>query len=181
MKEQTLVRRTRKMLSECLKPPLVVREGKALLYRITVGQELVVGVNPSAPTRGQSAFQTDLCVCEQSGKLEIPRVVLEFKLGLSTHDILTYSAKARKHKQVYPYLRYGIVVGSERTIAGKFFVHNEALDFCIALSQIPAQSRQRVLRDLVRAEVAASRKLLRTATGKLDANFFRLDVQLRRI
>ena len=32
---------------------------------------------------------------------------MEFKQGLSTHDVLTYSAKATRHKQVYPYLRYG--------------------------------------------------------------------------
>ena len=33
--------------------------------------------------------------------VKIPRVVMEFKQGLSTHDVLTYSAKATRHKQVY--------------------------------------------------------------------------------
>jgi len=61
----------------------------------------------------------------------------EFKPGISTHDILTYSAKARKHKQVYPYLRYGLVASRERFVAGKFFTHNEALDFYLAAGGLP--------------------------------------------
>lgn len=181
MNEDTLVRRVRNLLARTLNPPLVVHQGAALLYRISVDHQLVVGADPESPTRGRSAFQTDLCVFEKSGTREIPRVVLEFKLGLSTHDILTYSAKAGRHKQIYPYLRYGVVVGKEPTIRGKFFVHNSALDFCIALAAIPPRSLERVLGALVRAEVRASRALLRTATGKMDANLFRSDIQLRRL
>jgi hypothetical protein len=181
MTEEKLVLRVQRLLSHSLKSPFVVHRGAALLYRITVDGELLVGVDPESPTRGRSAFQTDLCVFEKTATREIPRVVLEFKVGLSTHDILTYSAKAAKHKQIYPYLRYGVVVGSEPTIRTKFFVHNGSLDFCIALSQISHGSLENVMSRLVRAEVRASRQLLRTATGKLDANFFRTDIQLRRV
>jgi hypothetical protein len=42
----------------------------------------------------------------------VPRVVVEFKLGsVTTHDALTYLAKAATHKNVHPYLRYGIIIG----------------------------------------------------------------------
>ena len=34
--------------------------------------------------------------------MEIPRVVMEFKPRITTHDVIIYSAKARKHKQIYP-------------------------------------------------------------------------------
>ena len=96
-------------------PPLSIKRGKALLYRVTVNNRLKVTVEPHAPKRGQSAFETDLCVFETVGSepVKIPRVVMEFKQGLSTHDVLTYSAKATRHKQVYPYLRYGLVIGKE--------------------------------------------------------------------
>ena len=59
------------------------------------------------PKRGDSAFQTDLCIFEEkSPELLLPRIVLEFKTTLTTHDVLTYSMKAERHKAIYPYLRY---------------------------------------------------------------------------
>ena len=101
---------------EVLSPPLTIARGKPLLYQVTVNNELKLTVKPDDPRRGSSAFETDLCVFERKPSgVEIPRVVLEFKGRISTHDILTYSAKAKKHKQVYPYLRYGIVMSEVAT------------------------------------------------------------------
>ena len=95
-------------------PPLSIERGKALLYRVTVDNRLKMTVDPCAPKRGKLAFETNLCVFETVGSesVQIPRVVMEFKKSLSTHDVLTYSAKAARHKQVYPYLRYGLVIGT---------------------------------------------------------------------
>ena len=85
-------------------PPLSIERGKPLLYRVTVNNRLKMTVKPHDPKRGQSAFETDLCVFETVGSepVKIPRVVMEFKQGLSTHDVLTYSAKATRHKQGVP-------------------------------------------------------------------------------
>jgi hypothetical protein len=85
-----------------------------LFYQLTLDNELNL-IPPvdqlPKPRKGQPAFQTDLCVFEEKKEdLFIPRVVMEFKGSITTHDVLTYSAKARKHKQVYPYLRYGIIL-----------------------------------------------------------------------
>jgi hypothetical protein len=99
---------------QVLRPPLIIERGAVLLYEITVDNNLRVTVNPKRPIRGDSAFQTDLCVFElKPNDIKLPRVVLEFKASITTHDIVTYSAKARKHKQVYRYLRYGLVVSNE--------------------------------------------------------------------
>lgn len=152
----------------------MVRRGAALLYQITLDSDLTARVNPRAPARGQSAFQTDLCVFDA----ETPRVVLEFKAGLTTHDVLTYSAKARKHKQIYPFLRYGVVVGKESTVARRFFVHNEALDFCVALSGKRGQILARILSDLVQAEIRSSRRLQRMLSGQGEARLYRTDIHL---
>ena len=163
-----------------LKPPLHVERGAALLYQVTVNNELNLTVNPKSPSRGQSAFQTDLCVSEQRPHdVHLPRVVLEFKSSLTTHDVLTYSTKARKHKQVYPYLRYGIVVADELAIPRRFFVHNEALDFCLVLGTVRGSSLSRVLANLLRAEVRASRRLESIFYGKLSASLFRSEPTLR--
>jgi hypothetical protein len=137
MKEDDFVGIALGAAQEIVAPPLSVVRGAALLYQITVDNRLSVRVQPRKPVRGQSAFQTDLCVFEEvrfeenskDVKVQIPRVVMEFKPGLSSHDVITYSAKARKHKSVYPYLRYGLVIANETTIPGRFFIHNEALDF----------------------------------------------------
>jgi hypothetical protein len=103
---------------EILQFPLHVKRGAPLLYEIKVNNNLQV-MEPERirkPTRGASAFQTDLCIFEErSPEILIPRVVIEFKTRITTHDVLTYSAKAIKHKQIYPYLRYGILVSGEKT------------------------------------------------------------------
>src|SRR4051794_22853450 len=68
-----------------------------LIYKVIVGRDLKFYPAKTVPPRGLGfAFQTDLCLFEHidNGK-DIPRVVFEFKIGLSTHDIILYSTKAR--------------------------------------------------------------------------------------
>ena len=89
--------------------PFRVVRGAPLLYEIRVNNNLEVVSQEQVrkPKRGTSAFQTDLCIFEdKTPEVSIPRVVIEFKTGITTHDVLTYSAKAVRHKKIYPYLRY---------------------------------------------------------------------------
>jgi hypothetical protein len=159
MAEDALVTVAHAAVMSQLKPPLSVRRGAALLYAVTVDNRLVVRVDPRRPVRGQAAFETDLCVFEEHDGVEIPRVVIEFKPRITTHDVLTYSAKARKHKQIYPYLRYGMIMGAERALPGRFFVHNEALDFALATLALEPAAFLTELQQLVVREIAASRAL----------------------
>ncbi len=53
----------------------------------------------------------------------VPRVVAEVKFrrrpkdpGVTTHDVITYSEKARLIRTVYPYLRYGLILGKRTKI-----------------------------------------------------------------
>ena len=155
----------------------VVR-GEALLYQVAIDNHLELTVDVKAPPkRGQSAFQTDLCVFEKRRGLRIPRVVLEFKTRITTHDVLTYSAKARKHKQVYPYLRYGVVISEEAHIPGRVFTHNEALDFAVAAGGLKAAAFERLLGSLLRAELRASRRLEAVAFGESRIRVFRSEVR----
>lgn len=141
--------------------PLTVVRGAALLYQVTVNNRLQLTVEPTAPKRGRSAFETDLCVFEEIDGVRIPRVVMEFKSSITTHGVLTYSAKARKHKQVYPYLRYGIVASGEAIVPRRFFRHNEALDYCFAA----ARHRSRGLRPML-TELTAMRLLGRVVWSR---------------
>jgi hypothetical protein len=180
MSEDRLVAAAHRVLARSLPRRFNVQRGAPLLYQVQVDNRLDFTVKASAPTRGQSAFQTDLCVFERvAANTRIPRVVLEFKTGLSTHDILTYSTKARRHKQVYPYLRYGIVAAREPRVTAKFFNHNEALDFVIAAGSLSASRFAGLLRSLIRKEVSASRRLERMAFDSSNAVVYRNEVTVR--
>ena len=56
-------------------------------------------------------FETDLLVYEKIENSIKPRVIIESKIqSVTTHDAITYSYKAQCHKNVIPYLRYGIIL-----------------------------------------------------------------------
>ena len=74
-------------------------------------------------------------------------------------------------------MRYGLVIGGDSTIAGRFFTHNEALDFCVAAGSFKEVRIHELFASLIRNEVAASRKLERGIFGKEPVHLFRLDVQ----
>lgn len=165
---------------EILTPPLSIERAAALLYQVAVDNELRLTVDPKSPRRGTSAFQTDLCILETkpSGTV-IPRVVFEFKTRITTHDVLTYSAKARKHKQVYPYLRYGVVMSEERQIAGRVFNHNESLDFAAAVGNLDGEELRAFFATLFEDEIAASKRLESVFFGLPRARLFRNEVLVR--
>ncbi len=161
-----------------LRPPYFIKRGASLLYQITVDNKLKIVVNPKKPKRGQSAFETDLCIFEKvNTEIEIPRVVLEFKKGLSTHDVLIYSSKASRHKEIYPYLRYGLVIGNESKVPGKFFTHNRALDFCVAAKSYKENELESMLSKLFKEEIKSSRKLESIVFDRLETKIFRYNIE----
>jgi hypothetical protein len=163
-KEDPFVTTAEALARDVLKAPLSVQRGACLFYEISVDNKLNLQADPKVPLRGQGAFQTDLCVFEQvSPDVALPRVVLEFKKGVTTHDVLTYSAKARRHKQVYPYLRYGMILSSLKAVPGRVFKHNESLDFVAALGELSDAKVRATLSALFTSEITASRLLEKIA------------------
>jgi hypothetical protein len=161
--------------------PLVVRRGAVLLYQVRVDNNLRVMPQERVrdPKRGDSAFQTDLCLFESKAEdILLPRVVMEFKTGITTHDVLTYSAKAAKHKQIYPYLRYGLVASTPTRVPGRFFTHNEALDFCLSLGGLTDQESANAFGRLLIEELDSSRFLERIAFGEIESRLFRNKIVL---
>jgi hypothetical protein len=178
VKEDEFVEVALKAAKQVLTGSLSIERGASLLYQVTVDNRLEITVKPKEPKRGQSAFQTDLCVFDEVKKgIRLPRVVLEFKTGLSTHDVLTYSSKARKHKQVYPYLRYGLVIANDKNLPGRFFTHNEALDFGVAAGAYRRNRLQELFATLLKLEVQASRQLERIIYGKEAVQLYRTGVE----
>jgi hypothetical protein len=185
MTESQFVSRVKNLARRVLPRGFEIRPGEPLWYEITVDNRLELTAKPlEKPRQGHGAFQTDLCVFElvqgREKQIEIPRVVLECKLGLSTHDVLTYSAKARRHKQIYPYLRYGLLLASPESVPRRFFLHNESLDFFVAVGALRKDQLRARVAKLLKQEIHASGQLKRIAFGKADAVVYRRLIALQR-
>ncbi len=88
----------------------VAYRGKALLYELKVDEDLNVIGDPKNPKRGSGAFETDVTIFAKRDGVEVPFIIIEVKESITSHDIITYSNKAARHKTVYPFLRYGWIL-----------------------------------------------------------------------
>jgi len=91
-------------------------------------------------------------------------VVLEFKTKVTTHDVLTYSTKAEKHKTIYPYLRYGLVLSGDKYVPKRFFTHNEGLDFCMCTEGTSNSAAARAFELLLQEEIECCWRRSRSAS-----------------
>lgn len=146
---------------------ILVQTGRRLPYALHISGYPNNAGEPdfTKPEQGELyPYQTDLLILERQsdGKNWVPRVVVEFKLGdVSTHDALTYSAKAATHKNVHPYLRYGIVVGNfSRPVPRRLIRHGHHFDFMLTLgSKKLSDAHRKQLVQLLTDEVTASQEL----------------------
>ncbi len=108
-------------------------------------------------------FATDFVVVEDTDGGWKPRVVVEAKVGsITTHDAITYSHKAANHKSVFPYLRYGIMLGNRGhyPLPGRLYRHGTQFDFMISFREYePSAQELEAFRDVLLEEVQASQDL----------------------
>jgi hypothetical protein len=104
-KEDLFCRKIQGLLRKQLSRGYSVTVAENLLYKLEVDVDGQLRPKDwQSPTRGQYAFQTDILI--KKAEPAIPLVVVELKFGrFNTHDIIAYSAKATRHKEIYPYLR----------------------------------------------------------------------------
>jgi hypothetical protein len=119
----------------------------------------------NAPKQKQNiSYETDILIYELLGPKEWkPRIVIEGKLGsVTTHDAITYSQKALTHKNVHPYLRYGIILGNRKhyPLPGRLFRHGAYFDFMLSWKAFePKDDELDCLISLIMEEVEASKNL----------------------
>jgi len=81
-------------------------------------------------------YETDLLVYQRiDNEKWKPRIIIEGKINsVTTHDAITYSQKASTHKNVHPYLRYGILLGNRKhyPLPGRLFRHGAYFDFMLS-------------------------------------------------
>jgi hypothetical protein len=124
----------------------------------------ILRYHKEGPDRMHGAkYETDLLIYDTRENGDwIPRVVLECKKGgVTTHDALTYSARAETHKRVHPYVRYGVLVGAfDTAVPGRLIRHGAYFDFMMAWEAAwPTDVEWRGLINVIRKEIAASRAL----------------------
>ena len=130
-------------------------------------------------------FETDMVIYEKNEETIIPRVIVESKLRrISTHDAITYSYKAEKHKIITPYLRYGIMLGNrnEYPLPGRLFRHGTNFDFMFSFSGTKPTAEEWVsYTDMLLKEVDYSRimeEMLHENRSQDRKHYFMLQRQL---
>lgn len=84
--------------------------------------------------------------------------------SFSSHDVITYSAKAERHKRVYPYLRYGFLVTRSEGLGRRFVMHNEGFDFAAALPAGPVD--ETLLLGIIRKQVESAERLIELSNSR---------------
>lgn len=183
MKESPFVAKFESIIKKSLSNKFILKRGANLLYQMSLNSNLELSIKEKDlknPKRGSSAFQTDICIFEKVKSIEIPRIVIEFKTTITTHDVLTYSTKAGKHKNIYPFLRYGMLASDLEIIPSRFFVHNENIDFFIAGKKYhSSQKIKKMALELIKKELKISRTLEDINFGKKAFNFYQTNISFR--
>jgi hypothetical protein len=134
-------------------------------HRLSYTNEVLTYGKDYKPDKQKSlGYETDILVYEQLDETTWkPRVVIETKLGsVTTHDAITYSQKAQTHKNVHPYLRYGILIGDRKDapLPGRLFRHGQHFDFMLSWQKSQAdKSELKTLIKIVQDEIKASKTL----------------------
>ena len=139
---------------------LRVTDGKKLPY----SNEILTYSDDEPAKQNLIRYETDILIYELLNKLEWkPRIIVEVKISsVTTHDAITYSQKAQTHKNVHPYLRYGILIGNRRhyPLPGRLFRHGQHFDFMASWKEFSPNKEEWVgLIQILKSEYEASRIL----------------------
>jgi len=135
------------------------------------------------PSRHVNSLQVDLGLFDkrlQSEWMEGPicLIIIEVKgsKSISTHDVLIYSSKARKHKNLFPWLRYGMVWSSppekENGIPRRFFMNNENLDFAYNFEENIDGNFKIFYENILKTQIEISRTLYDIFEKKIKVEYF---------
>ena len=115
-------------------------------------------------------YEIDLLKKEKRGNCSIPKLIIEIKYGeITTHDIITYSNKAKAHKDLYSGLRYGLMIGNsnELGVSPRIINHGDNFDFIFVFkSDTPSDKEWALFVDIVKRNLDISNKLENIISGK---------------
>src|SRR6266511_4188239 len=140
---------------------------KSVLYALSFDEQgqLQLGIDAAGePVRGGgTGFEQDILIFErvQGGVTSIiPRVIAEVKFGrVTTHDALTYAEKARRIRIIYPFVRYGLILGQMSGIPGRVLRLGQEFDFITVVSSPTPPAEIETIGHIFLSELQASRDL----------------------
>ncbi len=104
----------------------------------------------------------------------LPRIVAEVKFkSVTTHDVMVYSEKADRIRRVYPYLRYGFILGGMKTITGRVLRLGQQFDFMAALEAELGDEQLSKFAAVMQDEAAVSQRLCELLFGNSKPTLFR--------
>jgi hypothetical protein len=165
-----------------------VETHRSLLYSLTIDDDGVVRMGADTesgePIRGHGkGFEQDFLIYENPvGDClpVVPRVVAEVKFRrMSTHDAIVYNEKARRVRSVYPYVRYGLILGDFPKIPGRVVRLGQGFDFIMTVKHPFIQSEISGLRAILKDEVQSSRNWARVFDGKQALTVMRRKLEVR--
>lgn len=157
----------------------------SLLYSISFddegGLDLHLGED-LRPKRGKGkGFEQDLLIYNnvEGNTSLVPRVIIELKFGkVGTHAAIIYSEKLRLIKNIYPYVRYGLVLGGMSVIPPRVLRHGQEFDFIQTISfPFKAAELKKLLR-MLKKEANLSKKLSKIFNGKKKLKFLHRQVRM---
>jgi hypothetical protein len=132
-------------------------------YKLPYAYEIAQYKNEEIEDWNDLKYETDILIYEQSEESKEnwkPRIIIEGKLRkITTHDAITYSQKAETHKNVHPYLRYGILIGNRihYPLPGRLFRHGQNFDFMLSWTDLkPHPEEWQNLKEIIELEYQAS-------------------------
>ncbi|MFB6144358.1 MAG: hypothetical protein ABEJ98_03535 [Candidatus Nanohaloarchaea archaeon] len=161
-------------LEKRLDDNLTVESGKRIEYTLEYDSDKEVK---------SRSFETDVCVLKNG----VPQVILEVKRKkATTHDLRVYSTKAETHKQVYPYLQYGmLVLEAKNTMTKRYIWHGEDFDF-LYFSEKEMESAEDLdsekmdeLADIIENNIQKGQKLKDINDGKRKPKAFDRELKLK--
>ena len=123
------------------------------------------------PKRGQNAFQVDILI----KKSDIPLVIIEVKSPrITSHEVITYNSKSLKHKSIYPYLRYGMLIYNTSAIPDRVIKHGINLDFIIVLEN-PLSQSQEALKEVIKEQIKSAESLINALLQDIKCLYTRVN------
>jgi len=173
--EEAFGEKLAKRLRPVLPSKYSIETKRSLLYAVSFDDQgvLQLGQNPNRePTRGGgTGFEQDLLLFERSSDGQtsiIPRVSVELKFGgVSTHDSIVYSEKARRIRTIYPFVRYGLILGGVEHVPARTLRLGTEFDFIVATpDRISSAALDRISK-LLRLELRLSSKITAVLRGRV--------------
>jgi len=151
----------------------------SLLYDLSVDErgavQMGVDIDTGEPIRGKGkGFEQDMLIYEKVNEAHtsiVPRIVVEVKYNhVTTHDVIVYSEKANRIRRIYPYVRYGLLLGKFKTVPGRVLRLGQEFDFICTLQHPFVDAQIQDLRQLLRDEVEVSISLGKLLTGNIKTS-----------